>query len=229
MPPPRSPPIGVLLSGGLDSSILLGHLLAEGRAVRPFYVRGGLTWEDAERRSVQRFLAAMGTLSRQGPLYPLVELDLPLGDLYGDHWSVTGAGVPNFDSPDEAVFPPGRNPILLVKAAVWCQLHGVEQLALAPLASNPFGDASDLFFDTFQHAMMLAMSRPLQIVRPFLHRSKTDVLHLGRDLPLNLTFSCIAPVDGEHCGDCNKCAERQAAFRDARIPDPTRYARRRQE
>ena len=34
-----TPPIGLLLSGGLDSSILLGHLLAHGRRVQPFYIR----------------------------------------------------------------------------------------------------------------------------------------------------------------------------------------------
>ena len=38
---------------------------------------------------------------------------------------------------------------------------------------------------------------------------------LGRGLPLELTFSCISPLRGLHCGHCNKCAERQAAFRDA--------------
>ena len=32
---------------------------------------------------------------------------------------------------------------------------------------------------------------------------------LGRGLPLELTFSCIAPVAGQHCGRCNKCAERR--------------------
>ena len=38
-------------------------------------------------------------------------------------------------------------------------------------------------------------------------------MELGRDMPLELTFSCIDPRDGLHCGRCNKCAERQEAFR----------------
>jgi 7-cyano-7-deazaguanine synthase len=54
--------------------------------------------------------------------------------------------------------------------------------------------------------------------------TKRQVMELGRDLPLELTFSCISPVDSLHCGRCNKCAERQAAFRDAGLPDGTRYA-----
>jgi 7-cyano-7-deazaguanine synthase len=27
-----------------------------------------------------------------------------------------------------------------------------------------------------------------------------------------------------HCGNCNKCRERREAFRDAGVPDRTRYA-----
>jgi 7-cyano-7-deazaguanine synthase len=48
-------------------------------------------------------------------------------------------------------------------------------------------------------------------------------MQLGRDMPLELTFSCIDPVDGLHCGRCNKCAERQKAFRSIDLEDPTRY------
>ena len=219
-------PIGLLLSGGLDSSILLGHLVRSGRVVQPFYIRGGLLWESAEFAAAQKFVATLSSSSTAAVplLRPLVELQVPVHDLYGPHWSTTGVGVPDLDSPDEAVFLPGRNPILLVKAAVWCQLHGIEELALAPLASNPFGDASEAFFDSFQQAMSLAMSRPLRIVRPFLDHHKTDVMRLGYGLPLECTFSCIAPRGSLHCGKCNKCAERRAAFRDAGLSDPTTYA-----
>lgn len=217
--PASSPPIGVLLSGGLDSCILLGKLIRDGRLVQPIYIRGGLTWEDAEWAAVQEFVRRVATDASS----PVVTLQVPLGDLYGDHWSVTGRSTPGADTPDEAVFLPGRNPLLLVKAAVWCQLRGIEELALAPLASNPFGDASDQFFDTFAAAMTCAMSRPLRIVRPFLTMHKRDVMRLGRDLPLEATFSCISPVGLRHCGQCNKCAERRAAFRDAEMTDPTWY------
>ena len=46
----------------------------------------------------------------------------------------------------------------------------------------------------------------------------------GKNLPLHLTFSCIRPVDGMHCGECNKCAERRKGFADAGVRDLTRYA-----
>ena len=41
---PTDPAIGLLLSGGLDSSILLGWLLGQDRDVRPIYIRSDLVW-----------------------------------------------------------------------------------------------------------------------------------------------------------------------------------------
>ncbi len=213
--------IGLLLSGGLDSSILLGHLLREGRHVHPFYVRSGLRWEDAERRHLEKFLRAMA-----GPrLAELVVLDLPLADLYDDHWSLTGRGVPDLASPDTAVYLPGRNALLLIKAALWCRLHGVEELALAVLSANPFADATPEFFAEFEALLDRATGGRLRITRPFGRLAKREVMELGRGLPLELTFSCIAPADGLHCGACNKCAERIAAFAQIGGDDPTPYAR----
>lgn len=212
--------IGVLASGGLDSSILLAQLLRDGRRVQPFYIRTGLYWQRRELPALANYLAAIAAPN----LAELVVLDLPLADLYQEHWSVTGRDTPDAESPDEAVFLPGRNALLLVKAAVWCQLNGIGELALAPLGTSPFADADDHFLGDFESALNRGSAGPLQLLRPFGTMTKRQVMELGRGLPLELTFSCIAPADSLHCGRCNKCAERKAAFRDARLPDGTRYA-----
>lgn len=223
--PPSPSPWGLLLSGGLDSGILLGHLLAEGHHVQPFYVRSGLVWERAELASVSRLLDAM----RRPAIRPLVTFDQPLDDLYGSHWSMTGESVPDAATPDEAVYLPGRNLLLVMQAAVWCQLRGISRLALAPLESNPFPDATDQFFADFADLLNQAgtaptTSAPLEIVRPFAGMSKRQVMQLADGSPLELTFSCLSPVGEQHCGQCNKCAERQAAFREVAREDPTEYA-----
>jgi 7-cyano-7-deazaguanine synthase len=211
----------VLLSGGLDSAILVGHLLAEGRRVQPFYVRSHLVWERHELEAARRFLAV---LAMPG-LAPLVVFDMPMRDVYGDeHWSLTGQDVPGAESPDSAVYLPGRNALLLLKPALWCRLHGIEHLALAVLASNPFGDATPEFFAAMESMLERATGGSVRLLRPFAHLDKRQVLALGQSLPLDLTFSCIAPVAGRHCGRCNKCAERIAAFRAAEMPDLTVYA-----
>jgi 7-cyano-7-deazaguanine synthase len=131
--------------------------------------------------------------------------------------------VPGAAEPDENVYLPGHNPLLLVKAQVWCRLHGVSQLALGALASNPFADSTDEFFRTFQAAMDRAVSGHVELVRPLSHLCKRQVMQLGRELPLEWTFSCLSPVGGEHCGRCNKCAERRQAFHMAEMTDHTHY------
>ena len=201
--------MGLLLSGGLDSAILLDQLLAHRWLVRPFYVRTGCIWQTNELRAVHALLAAMAC--RQ--LQPLIEFEMPVADLYADHWSITGRAVPDDHSPDDAVFLPGRNPLLLMKPALWCAANGISKLALATLAANPFDDAKPDFFIRFEAMVNRAVGADLRIVRPFEMLSKRCVMQLGRQTPLKLTFSCLAPVDGSHCGHCNKCAERAAAFR----------------
>lgn len=211
--------MGVLVSGGLDSCILVGDLLRREHRVQPFYIRTGTTWESQELAALRRFLQAI----QQPVLAPLVELHLPLRDVYGDHWSVTGDQVPDSRSPDEAVFLPGRNALLLVKAAVWCQLRGIGRLAWGPLGSSPFPDASREFADQFERVVNLGAPHPVRIELPLAGMRKRQVMELGRGLPLEHTFSCIAPLGETHCGECNKCAERRAAFLDVGFPDPTKY------
>jgi len=219
---PEAPTVAVMLSGGLDSAILVGHLLRGGQTVQPIYVQSNLFWQHAELPAVQAYLARLG--DEYPGLHPLVVLELPLADLYDGHWSLTGADPPDALTPDDAVYLPGRNLLLLVKAGLWCQLHGIGQLALGVLGTNPFPDATAQFFDAFEAALNGGAGPALRILRPFGALKKCQVMELGRGLPLELTFSCIAPVSGLHCGRCNKCAERQAAFRQGNWLDPTPYA-----
>jgi 7-cyano-7-deazaguanine synthase len=212
--------LAVLISGGLDSAILLGQALHHYEAVHPLYVRSGLFWETVELPYLRRFLEHVACPA----LRPLEILDLPLDDLYGRHWSITGQSVPDADSPDEAVFLPGRNVLLLVKALLWCHLHGVPAVALAVLHGNPFPDATPGFFAAYQEVVNHALHGKVQIVCPFAGLRKAEVMRLGRNLPLEWTFSCIRPVAGQHCGRCNKCAERRQAFAAAGIADVTPYA-----
>src|SRR5215475_2652565 len=130
--------MGVLVSGGLDSAILVSYLLDQRESVQPFYMNCGLSWQAAELAALRQYLAAIST----DLLAPLVVLELTLADLYRGHWSLTGKQIPGAETPDEAVYLPGRNLLLAIKPALWCQMHGIGQLALGVLGSNPFDDAT---------------------------------------------------------------------------------------
>ncbi|MCA9229380.1 MAG: 7-cyano-7-deazaguanine synthase [Planctomycetales bacterium] len=217
---PATETIALMMSGGLDSAILLGHLLKQGFQVQPIYITTGCVWQAAEQRAIQSFIRKLPSNS----VDPLVELDMPLADLYGEHWSMTGKGVPSQETLDEAVFLWGRNPLLLVKAMLWCATQGISQLNMATLESNPFADATPTFFQQFEQSLKTATGASVKVVVPFANLSKQQVLELGADLPLHLTFSCLAPIDGMHCGICNKCAERTLGLQALPAGDPTSYA-----
>ena len=71
-------------------------------------------------------------------LPPLVSLTVDMRDVYASsHWAVEGR-PPAYHTPDEDVYLPGRNVILLAKAAVYCATAHLNRLVLGTLAHNPF-------------------------------------------------------------------------------------------
>jgi 7-cyano-7-deazaguanine synthase len=213
--------IAVLLSGGLDSAVLVAHAARSG-SVQPVYVSAGLSWEAEERALVARLLQ---TAPFASGVRPLVRLALDVADIYPDtHWARRGA-PPAYDTPDEEVYLPGRNVLLLTKAGVLCALRGIPRLLIGPLAGNPFPDATPAFFAAIAKALSLGLAHPLAIEAPFAGMHKEDVIRLGASLgvPFELTLSCMKPSGGRHCGVCSKCRERRDAFAASDVRDPTPY------
>ena len=211
----------VLLSGGLDSAVLLAEEAARGD-VQPIYVSAGLAWETAERTIVARLLASEPLLGR---VRPLVTLTVDMQDVYAaTHWAIAGT-PPAYHTPDDDVYLPGRNIVLLGKAGVYCAVATIERLVLGTLAHNPFPDATPEFRSAMQRALSLGLAHSLTIDAPYADVGKAEVIRRGVTLgvPFDLTLSCMKPGTG-HCGTCSKCRERHDAFRAAGLADPTKYA-----
>jgi 7-cyano-7-deazaguanine synthase len=214
----------VLLSGGLDSAVLLAQEARRG-PVLPLYVRVGLAWEAAERRMLAALLASP-PFARN--VQPLETLDFTMRDIYPpSHWAIVGK-PPAYDTPDDAVYLVGRNLVLLTKAGVVAASRKASRLVLGPLAGNPFPDATPEFFAAMARALTLGLDHAIAIDTPFVHLHKEDVVRLGDRLgvPMELTLSCMNPIDGSlplHCGQCSKCRERRDGFAAAGVPDRTAY------
>jgi 7-cyano-7-deazaguanine synthase len=213
--------IAILASGGLDSSVMLGTIARKGRHVYPVYIQAGLGWEKHELPTLKRFIRAL----KLPNIEPVKVLKLPMGDLAGDHWSVTGRGVPGYNAALSSNYILGRNLTLLAKAAIFCGRERLGEIAMAPLESNPFPDARPEFFRAFGKAAELGVGIKLRVKTPFAGLGKADVVRSGAGMPLELTVSCAQPNGNLHCGACTKCAERVAGFLEAGISDPTLYAR----
>ncbi|MDE2900097.1 MAG: 7-cyano-7-deazaguanine synthase [Chloroflexota bacterium] len=212
--------VAALASGGLDSCILVADM-AEDAIVTPIYVRKGLAWEDAEHAALVAFVRALGSPN----VRPVTTLSVPVRQVYGRHWSVTGENVPGYHAPDEAVFIPGRNVLLLGLTAVWCSTHGVSRIAIGTLGGNPFPDATPSFFESYASVLSQGLGHRVIVEAPYRGGSKAQLIRTHSHLPLELSLTCVAPSEGQHCGDCNKCRERQEAFVEAGVPDKTPYAK----
>jgi 7-cyano-7-deazaguanine synthase len=209
----------VLASGGLDSCVLLACVAELAGEVYPLFVRNGHPWEDAEVAALRRFVAAFG----RPQIRAVAERSLPLRDLLDVHWGA-GGYQPGFSDGYRANFIPGRNLALLSVASLFAFVQGAGTLAIGLLEGSPYPDASPRFFSAFETLFAEGLGRQLAILTPFVQLPKDEVVRIGERLPLELSLSCVNPVDGQHCGSgCNKCAERQKAFALAGIADPTSY------
>ncbi len=87
-----------------------------------------------------------------------------------------------------------------------------------------YPDCSPDFLDSMQRAVSNGTDENVCLARPFVHKSKADIVRLGAELkaPMDMSYSCY---NGEevHCGECATCIERREAFLDAGVPDLTEY------
>ena len=210
----------------MDSSILLANIAEQGVA-HPIYVETGIPWEWAEKQMLQNFIDTLDNPN----IKPVTTLQLPVKTLYGDtHWTMSGDTVPGYDEPDETVYIPGRNIILITLASIWCSLNDVHRIAIGSLAGNPFPDATPEFFQSIANANTTGLNHPITVEAPMRHLHKQEILAKNATkLPLNLTLTCSNPQQNQnntitHCNNCNKCRERHEAFIEAKIEDPTQYA-----
>jgi 7-cyano-7-deazaguanine synthase len=210
--------IAVLSSGGLDSSVLLAEE-AKTAEVYPIYVRCGLAWEEMEREALEVFLRVLNSPR----IKPVTTLSAPIAAMYGGHWSVSSDSVPGAEESDSSVYLPGRNILLIGLAAVWCSTHDVSRIAIGSLAGNPFPDATPKFFSDFASALGSGLNHPIEVKAAFRDLRKWEIVRKFEHLPLESTLTCMAPRGLRHCGQCNKCRERQVGFEKAGVRDPTDY------
>ncbi len=195
----------VLSSGGMDSCALIYHMLKKEYQVTPLYLQQGLFWETAEVYWLKRFISKTKKINSK--LQSLVTLDYPLKEVYKNHWSIKGQ-APKYHEPDETIYLPGRNMMLITKAALYGYFNHISEIALGPLKGNPFPDSTPKFFQSIQESLSLGLDKKFKIHTPFLNWKKEKVLKTYRDLPWELTFSCAKPNKYSPCNECNKCRER---------------------
>ncbi len=212
----------VVLSGGLDSAVLLWHLRARGAAARAITVRYG-------QRHVCEVGCAMRLASAAGVPHDVVDLSDVGAVLPGSALTDGAVAVPQGhyeDASMRATVVPNRNMLLLSVALGVAAARGLAGVAYGAHAGDHaiYPDCRREFVERMQAVARVCHFEPLRIEAPFTAWSKAEIVWRGRELgvPFGLTWTCYEGR-ARHCGRCGSCTERREAFERARCTDPTEY------
>ena len=224
-------PAVVLLSGGMDSAVVLAIAREQGFAPHALSVRYG-------QRHTSELDAAVRIARRLGAIaHKVVHVDLRAlgGSALTDDaiavptdadGHVIGQGIPS-------TYVPARNTIMLSVALGWAEVLGATDIFCGVNAVDYSGypDCRPEFIAAFERLANLATRAGVEggcirIHAPLMALSKGDIVRRGDALGVDFssTVSCYqADAEGRACGHCDACLLRAEGFAAAGVPDVTRY------
>lgn len=217
----------VLVSGGLDSTTCLAIAKSEGYQLYGMSVNYG-------QRHIAELRAAAQVCEEYGVvLHKLISVDI--GSIGGSSLTDPRMKVPQRpESGIPSTYVPARNTMLLSFALGWAEVLKAEAIFIGVNAVDYSGypDCRPEFIEAFQTTANLATKAGIQgkgplIKTPLLHLTKAQILQQGMALGVDYsqTVTCYqASDDGLACGLCDACRLRAQGFRDAGLPDVTRYS-----
>jgi 7-cyano-7-deazaguanine synthase len=214
-----------LVSGGMDSCVTVAIAHQENDELAFLHVSYGQRTEKRERESFEALADHYEVESR---LVISLEHLAKIGgsSLTDDAIPVTTANLASSTIPSSYV--PFRNAHLLSAAVSWGEVIKASAIYIGAVAEDSSGypDCRPEFYEAFQSAIDLG-TKPethLEIRTPVIHLRKSEIVRRGLELgaPLHLTWSCYQESESA-CGNCDSCALRLRAFREAGVTDPIPY------
>jgi 7-cyano-7-deazaguanine synthase len=224
-------PAVVLVSGGMDSAVVLAIAQQQGFACHALSVRYGQR-HTSELDAADRIARALDAVAHK-------TVGVDLRSIGGSALTDAQIDVPldsDRDSSRPAIpvtYVPARNTIMLSLALGWAEVIGAADIFCGVNAVDYSGypDCRPEFITAFERLANLATKAGVEgagfrVHAPLLHMGKADIVREGLRLGVDFaqTVSCYqADADGRACGHCDACRLRSEGFASAGVPDPTRY------
>jgi 7-cyano-7-deazaguanine synthase len=214
-----------LVSGGMDSCVTAAIANEENDELAFLHVSYGQRTEKREREAFEALADHFGVKSR---LVISLEHLAKIGgsSLTDNRIPVTVANLSSSGIPSSYV--PFRNAHLLAAAVSWGEVIHATSIYIGAVAEDSSGypDCRPEFYDAFQNVIDTG-TKPetrLTINTPVIAMRKSEIVQRGLELgaPLQLTWSCYKESELA-CGNCDSCALRLRAFREAGAADPIPY------
>ncbi len=210
-----------IYSGGMDSFTLLHRLLRQGYEVHALSFNYGQR-HSKELQFARRVCAELNLSHKEVDITAINQL--LQGSSLTDNIEVPEGHYAAENMKSTVV--PNRNMIMLslaigyavsIKAsAVYYGAHGGDH-AIYP-------DCRPLFVEKMNEVSQVANYEPVDVVAPYLHANKIDILREGLDMGLDYgkTWTCYNGRE-RACGKCGSCIERLEAFSANGAVDPLPY------
>ena len=226
----------VLVSGGMDSAVVIAIAREQGFAVHALSVRYGQR-HTSELDAADRVSHSLGAVAHK-----TVNVDLRSigGSALTDDIAVPTDADGHAVGADAAknvipvTYVPARNTIMLSVALGWAEVLGANDIFCGVNAVDYSGypDCRPEFIAAFQSLANLATKAGVEgagirVHAPLQFLSKANIVREGlrRGVDFSETVSCYqADAEGRACGHCDACRLRAEGFASAGVPDPTRYA-----
>ncbi len=217
----------VIYSGGIDSVCICAHLKKK-------YELYGISFSygqraDNEILAAKKFARLIGLKEHK-----VVNIDF-MKNLYGETNVLTNSKNELPKSFDYSIVVPIRNAIFLTIASAWAFSIGASLVAYgAHTGDKNYPDCRPSFTKKIESAfnqgeidgIKLGIRKKIHVWSPFSDGlSKSDLLGIGYSIfgdKIFNTWSCYANKK-LHCGKCESCQNRKAAFFAAKIDDNTKY------
>jgi 7-cyano-7-deazaguanine synthase len=214
-----------LVSGGMDSCVTAAIANEENDELAFLHVSYGQRTEKRERQAFAALADHFGVKSRL-----VISLE-HLAKIGGS--SLTDDGIPVSDANLSASgipssYVPFRNAHLLAAAVSWGEVINARAIYIGAVAEDSSGypDCRPEFYDAFQNVIDTGTKPETRITieTPVIAMRKSEIVQRGIELgaPLHLIWSCYKESELA-CGNCDSCALRLRAFREAGVADPIRY------
>ena len=214
-----------LVSGGMDSCVTAAIATRDGARLAFLHVSYGQRTERRERRAFEDIADHYGVKHR---LVVSLQHLAKIGgsSLTDSRIAISPAKLAAHSIPSSYV--PFRNAHLLSVATSWAEVIHADAIYIGAVAEDSSGypDCRPEFYQAFQEVLNLG-TRPetrIEIRTPVIALKKSEIVRVGQRLhaPFHLTWSCYAESE-QACGNCDSCALRLQAFRDAVVIDPIPY------
>lgn len=216
----------ILLSGGLDSATSLAI------AKKEKYDCYALSVNYHQRHNYE--LIAAKNIAKFFSVKDLKEVEIDLSWLQNSALTNKSLNIPENPSTGIPVtYVPARNTIMMSLAMAWAESIDCTNIFIGVNAVDYSGypDCREEYIKSFQNMANLATKKAVEgdlikIHTPLINLSKKEIIQKGVELGVDysLTVSCYQVTsDGLACGKCDSCRLRKAGFKDAGLPDPTRY------